>query len=196
MAPEQAAGGTATSARPPTSTRLGAILYECSPAGRRSAGDRRWRRSTGARPREPVAAARARSRGVPRDLETICLKCLQKEPGPALRHRRRPGRRPAPVPRRRADPGPARGPVERPGAGARAARPAAALVGLLAWRWRRRRRHCLEVPRGRSPAGRGRVPTRTGRVPCPRTRPGVGGIRPQLRPGPRRGGPLPGRRQR
>ena len=45
---------------------------------------------------------------MPRDLETICLKCLEKEPGTALRHRRGPGRRPAAVPRRRADHRPGR----------------------------------------------------------------------------------------
>ena len=54
----------------------------------------------------PAAAAAASAPTVPRDLETICLKCLQQGAGPPLPLGRRPGRRPAPLPRRRADPGP------------------------------------------------------------------------------------------
>ena len=80
MAPEQAEGRTGGRARRPTSTRLGAILYELPhrPAavpGGDGPGDAR----AGAG-RRAGAAAPAAAAACPRDLETICLKCLEKEP--------------------------------------------------------------------------------------------------------------------
>ena len=67
------------------------------------------------------APPRALNPAVPRDLETVALKCLSKEPGAPLRQRRGTGRRPAAVPAPRADP----------------ARPVA--IWERAWLWMRRR---------------------------------------------------------
>ena len=55
---------------------------------------------------EPEPPRRLNDR-IPRDLETICLKAMAKEPARRYATARRAGRRPAAVPGRRADPGPA-----------------------------------------------------------------------------------------
>jgi serine/threonine protein kinase len=80
MAPEQAAGRV-NEVGPATDVHaLGAILYEClsgkAPFGQATLLDTLEQ----VRSQEPAPPSRLTS-GCPRDLEVICLKCLQKEPG-------------------------------------------------------------------------------------------------------------------
>ena len=103
--PSRPAARPRWSARPPTSTPWARSSTRCSPAGRRSRASRPMDTVQQVIERRPGAARRGCSPRIPRDLETICLKCLQKEPAKRYATRRRTGRRPEPLPGRRADPG-------------------------------------------------------------------------------------------
>ena len=79
MAPEQAGRQNARpSGRAADVYALGAILYEALTGGPPFRGEGCWTPGAGAS-EEPVPPTRLQP-GIPRDLETICLKCLQKDP--------------------------------------------------------------------------------------------------------------------
>jgi WD40 repeat protein len=80
MAPEQAGGEPGRVGPPADIYALGVILYELLTDRTPFQGDSALDVLLRVRTEEPLSPGRLR-RKVPRDLETICLKCLQKEPG-------------------------------------------------------------------------------------------------------------------
>jgi eukaryotic-like serine/threonine-protein kinase len=79
MSPEQAGGQVKDVGPLSDQYALGAVLYELLTGRPPFQGTTMWETINQVRTREPVPPSQLQPK-VPRDLETICLKCLQKEP--------------------------------------------------------------------------------------------------------------------
>ena len=109
MAPEQVAALPGTIGPAADLYALGALLYHLLTGRPPFQGASSAETLDQVRNQDPVPPRRLNGR-IPRDLETICLTCLEKAPNRRYQIRRGPGRRLAPLARRSSDQGPPRFP--------------------------------------------------------------------------------------